>query len=105
MVVNMTILTQCVCLSIVVVQVPSQLVVIHSVQHLLPLVILFGKIKKRKEKLNENCTLLISKGNSYCRHKSTARDPWFKVSFEGLSREIDILIQSSIKIQAEVDVS
>ena len=32
----------------------------------------------------ENCTILIRKGNSYCRRKSSARGPWFKVSFEGL---------------------
>ena len=38
--------------------------------------------KKKKKKKNENCTLLIPKGNSYCRRKSSARGPRFKVSFE-----------------------
>ena len=36
----------------------------------------------------ENCTILTPKGNSYCRRKSSARGPWFKVSFEGLSAEM-----------------
>ena len=31
---------------------------------------------------NENCTILIPKGNSYCRRKSSARGPQFKVSSE-----------------------
>ena len=30
----------------------------------------------------ENTTILIPKGNSYCRRKSSARGPWFKVSSE-----------------------
>ena len=32
----------------------------------------------------ENCTISISKGNSYCRRKSSARGSQFKVSPEGL---------------------
>ena len=39
-------------------------------------------------KKNENCTILIPKGNSYCRSKCSARGPRFKVSSEGLSAEI-----------------
>ena len=34
---------------------------------------------------NENCTILIPKGNSYCLRESSARGPRFKVSSEGLS--------------------
>ena len=37
-------------------------------------------------------------GNSYCRRKSSARGPWFKVSSEGLPTEIDILIPSNIQM-------
>ena len=36
------------------------------------------------EKKNENCTMLIPKGNSYCRRKSSTKGPRFKVSSEGL---------------------
>ena len=28
----------------------------------------------------KKCTIVIPKRNSYCRHKSSARGPWFKVS-------------------------
>ena len=42
------------------------------------------------DKKNENCIILIPKGNSYCRNKSSAMGPRFKVSSEGLSAEIDI---------------
>ena len=41
----------------------------------------------------DNCTILIPKGNSYCRHNSSARGPPFKVSTEGLSEEIDIPVK------------
>ena len=39
------------------------------------------------------------KGNSYCCRKSSARGPWFKVSSEELSIEIDILMRSTIQVQ------
>ena len=32
----------------------------------------------KNENKNENCTILIPKGNSYCRRKSSARGPRFK---------------------------
>ena len=51
----------------------------------------------------ENCTILISKGNSYCRRKSSARGPRFKVSSKGLSAESDILLQSPIHVQTKAD--
>ena len=38
----------------------------------------------------ENFTILIPKGYSYCRRKSSVGGPRFKVSSEGLSAEIDI---------------
>ena len=41
------------------------------------------------KKKYEICTILIPKGNSYCRRKSSARGPRFKVSSIGLSAEID----------------
>ena len=47
---------------------------------------------------NENCTILIPKGNTYCRRKSSAKGPRFKVLYEGLSTEIDILIRSPIQV-------
>ena len=53
---------------------------------------------------NENCTILIPKGNSYCRRKSSAREPRFKVSSKGLSAEIDIPLWSPIQVQTKVDV-
>ena len=53
----------------------------------------------------ENCTMLIPKGNSYCRHKSSARRPLFKLSSEGLSAEIDILLWSPIQVQTKTDVA
>ena len=63
------------------------------------------KLSESKEKEmkneNENCTILIPKGNTYCRHKSSARGPRFKVSSEGLSAEIDILQQSPIQVQTK----
>ena len=61
-----------------------------------------GEMKKMK---NENCTILIPKGNSYCRHKSSARGPRFKVSSEGLSAEIDIPQRSPIQVQTKVKVA
>ena len=56
-------------------------------------------------KKNEKCTILIPKGNSYYRYKSSARGPRFKVSLEGISVEIDILIWSPIQVQTWVDVA
>ena len=53
----------------------------------------------------ENCTILIPKGNSYCRHKSSARGPRVKVSSEGLSAEIDIPLRSPIQVQTKADVA
>ena len=50
----------------------------------------------------ENCTILIPKGNSYCRLKSSARGLRCKVSSEGLSAEIDIPLQSPIQVQNNV---
>ena len=41
-------------------------------------------VTNRLEKKKENCTIIITKGNSNCRHKSSARGPPFKVSSEGL---------------------
>ena len=46
-----------------------------------------------------------AKGNSYCRRKSSAMGPRFKVSTEGLSTEIDILIRLPIKVQSDADVA
>ena len=57
------------------------------------------------EKKNENCTILIPKGNSYCRRKSSARGPRLKVSSEGLSAEIDIPQRSPIQVQTKADVA
>ena len=37
-----------------------------------------------KNEKNENCTMLIRKGNSCCHRKSSAWGPLFKVSSEGL---------------------
>ena len=54
---------------------------------------------------NENCTILSPKGNSYCRRKSSARGPQFKVSSEGLSAEIDIPQRSPIQVQTKVKVA
>ena len=45
--------------------------------------ILNGLNEKLKIEI-ENCTILIPKGNSYCRRKSSARGPQFKVSSKGL---------------------
>ena len=53
----------------------------------------------------ENCTIFIPKGNSYCRRKSSARGPRFKVSSEGLSAEIDIQLRSPIQVQAKANVA
>ena len=61
--------------------------------------------KKKKIFLNENCTILIPKGNSYCRRKSSARGPRFKVSFKGLSAEIDIPQRSPIQVETKVKVA
>ena len=55
-------------------------------------------LKFKIEKKDENCTILIPKGNSFYRNKSSSRGPQFKVSSEGLSTEMYILIQSPIKI-------
>ena len=57
------------------------------------------------QRLIENCTILIPKGNSYCRRNSSARGPRFKVSSEGLSAEIDIPLQSPIHVQTKADVA
>ena len=56
---------------------------------------------------NENCTKLIPEGNSYYHRKSSASGPRYKVSPEGLSTEIDILLRSPIQILVltEVDVA
>ena len=51
----------------------------------------------------ENWTIIIPKGNSYCYRKSTARGPPFKVSSEGLSEEIDLLLRSPIQVQTKSD--
>ena len=45
------------------------------------------RLKKMKIEI---WTILIPKGNSYCRRKSSPTGPRFKVSSEGLSAEIDI---------------
>ena len=70
-----------------------------------------NKTEKKIEK-NENrkfkkmkIILYYPKGNSYCRRKSSARGPRFKVSSEGLSTEIDILIRSPIQVQTGADVA
>ena len=65
----------------------------------------FKKKKNENWKKRENCTVLIPKGNSYCRRKSSARGPWFRVSSKGLSTEIYMLIRSSIKILTEAHVA
>ena len=54
---------------------------------------------------NENRTILIPKGNSYCRRERSARGPRFKVSSEGLSTEIDIPQRSPIQVLTEADVA
>ena len=62
----------------------------------------------KNEKKNENCTILIPKGNSYCRRTSSARGPRFKVSSEdaeGLSVEIDIPQWSPIQVQTKAEVA
>ena len=56
-----------------------------------------------EKKKNEKCTIFVPKGNSYCRRKSSARGLWFKVSSEGQSTEIDILIRSPIEVQTGAD--
>ena len=62
--------------------------------------------KHLTEKLKiENCTILIPKGNSYCRRKSSARGPRFKVSSEELSAKIDIPQRSPIQVQTKVEVA
>ena len=43
------------------------------------------RTKNEKRKKNENCTILIPEGNSYCRRKSSDRWPRSKVSSEGLA--------------------
>ena len=48
---------------------------------------------------------LITKRNSYCRRKSSARGPRFKVPSEELSTEIDILIRLPIQEQTEAGVA
>ena len=62
-------------------------------------------VSKRMKKNLKNSTILIPKGNWHCRRKSSARGPKFKVSSEGLSTEIDILIRSPIQVQTEADVA
>ena len=57
------------------------------------------------ENENENGTKLILKGNSYRRRKSIARGPRSKVSSEGLSTEIDILLRSPIQVLSKTDVA
>ena len=57
------------------------------------------------ENENENCTILIPKGNSYCRRKSSARGPRLKVSSKGLSAEIDTPIQSPIQVQTKFEAA
>ena len=52
----------------------------------------------------ENGTISILKEMSYCRRKSSASGPRFKVSFEGLSAEIDIPLRSPIQVQPKADV-
>ena len=52
----------------------------------------------------EKCTTLLPKGNSYCCRKSNVRGPRFKIASEGLSTEIDILVQSTIQVPTEADV-
>ena len=47
----------------------------------------------------------MRKGNSYCCRKNSAGEPQFKVSSEGLSIEIDILIWSPIQVHTEADVA
>ena len=60
----------------------------------------------REYEKNENCTILIPKGNSYCRRKSSTRGPRFKVSSKGQSAEMDILIRSPpIQVQTKADVA
>ena len=60
---------------------------------------------ENEKKKNENCTILISKGNSYCCRKSSVKEPWFIVSSEELSTEIDILILSPIQAQTGAAVA
>ena len=64
--------------------------------------LLENTIWKKKFK---NCTILIPKGNSCCRRKSSGRGPQFKISTEGLSAEIDILIRSPIQVKTKADVA
>ena len=52
---------------------------------------------------NDNFTVLIPKGNSYCHYKSRAMVYPSKISSERLSREIGILIQSPIQSLTELD--
>ena len=64
---------------------------IHTCNFLSILMILYtgySALEIEKKKKKENCTILISKGNSYCRRKSSVRGRRFKVSSEGLSAEL-----------------
>ena len=63
------------------------------------------RITFKIEEDEEDCTLLIPRGNSYCRRKSSARGPRFKVSSEGLSAEIDIPLRSPIQVQTKAYVA
>ena len=65
--------------------------------------VIMEHLENENENENENCTILIPKGNSYCRRKSSARGPRFKVSSEGLSAEIDIPQRSPIQVQTKAD--
>ena len=58
-----------------------------------------------KKNENENGTMSIPRGNSYCCRKSSAKGPRFKVSSKGVSPEIDILIQSPIEVLTEAGVA
>ena len=53
----------------------------------------------------ENCILLITDGNLYCRLKRSPKGTRFRVSSKRLSPEINILIQSPIQELIEPDVA
>ena len=55
------------------------------------------------EKKKENCTILSPKGKSILSPQKQRQGPWFKVSFKGLSTEIDILICLPIQELTEAD--
>ena len=51
----------------------------------------------------KNCTVLNTRGKSILSPLEKCQGPQFKVSSEGLSSEIDIIIQSPIQTQTKIN--